>query len=311
MINNKINRVAFPFFIVVVSIIFIFFSFSCKRQENKILHPNKTLTMNEERSQASYHVLHYWESFDFSDTTRIHQPNITEKAFVDFINILSPFDSVTIRKSMFNMLQQTQLQDPTNTAYNYLLKLCNHYLYDPNSPFRNEELYIPILKYIIKDKSSSEANKQRTKFNLEMILKNRLGTVASDVTYTITNGSSSNLYAIESSYTILYFYNPDCNACKEATAFLRTSKRINELLQDRKLSILAVYTDADITAWKKHLNEIPSNWITGYDKGQQIEKQKLYELRAIPSLYLLDKDKRVLLKDANTPDIERFLLSTP
>jgi hypothetical protein len=296
------------FVILAINIIFICVNFSCKKLEDKVSQPGKALNIDKEQSQAAHRALHYWDSFNFSDTTRIHQPNITEQAFVEFLNILRTHNLATIQESMTNMLKQAQLQDSTNSAYSYLLKLCNHYLYDPNSPFRNEELYIPTLEYIIQDKSSNEATKQRSEFNLKMILKNRLGTIASDLTYTIANGSNSNLYAIESPYNILYFYNPDCNACKGTTAFLKTSKKINELLQNGRLCILAVYTDADISAWKKHLNEIPSNWITGYDKGQQIGKQKLYELRAIPSLYLLGKDKRVLLKDANAPDIEKFLL---
>lgn len=294
--------------IVTICILFICLNSSCKKLENKTSQSDRVRTIEEEKSQASYEILHYWDSFDFDDTARIHRPDITEQAFVDFINILPKYDSVTIRNSIENMLQQAQLQDSTNNVYRHLLKLSDHYLYDPNSPFRNEELYIPVMEYILQARLSDDATKQRTEFNLKMILKNRLGRVASDVTYTIANGSSSNLYAIESPYTILYFYNPDCNACKEATAFLKTSKRINELLQNRKLSILGVYTDADLTLWKKHLNEMPSNWIVGYDKGQQIEKRKSYELRAIPSLYLLDKDKRVLLKDANASDIQKFLL---
>lgn len=295
-------------FIATICTISICLNSSCKKLENKTSQPNKTPTINEEKSQASYRVLHYWDSFDFSDSIRISRPDITEKAFVDFLNILPPYDSITIRNSMKNMLQQAELQNSANNnAYFYMLKLCNHYLYDPNSPFRDEELYIPVLEYILQDKSSNETTKQQTEFDIKMILKNRLGSITSDITYTIASGSSSNLYAIESPYTILYFYNPDCNACKETTAFLKTSKSINDLLQNRKLSILAVYTDTDLTLWKKHLNEIPSNWIVGYDKGQQIEKLKLYELRAIPSLYLLDKDKRVLLKDANIMYIEKFI----
>ena len=288
---------------------FIYINYSCKKLENKTSQSDRMLTIEEEKTQASYEILHYWDSFDFSDTARIHRPDITEQAFVDFINIVPKSDSVTIRNSIKNMLHQAKLQDPTNSVYSHLLKLSDHYLYDPNSPFRNEELYIPVLKYILQDKSSSEVTKQQTEFNLDMILKNRLGAIASDVTYTTASSSSSNLYQIESPYTILYFYNPDCSACKEATAYLKTSKKISELLQSRKLSILAIYTDEDLTLWKKHLDEIPYDWIVGYDKGQQIKKRRLYELRAIPSLYLLDKDKRVLLKDANAQEIQKFLLS--
>ena len=39
-------------------------------------------------------------------------------------------------------------------------------------------------------------------------------------------------------------------------------------------------------------------WIIAYDAGARISKEELYDLKAIPSMYLLDRDKRVLAKDA-------------
>ena len=43
---------------------------------------------------------------------------------------------------------------------------------------------------------------------------------------------------------------------------------------------------------------VPSSWINAYDAGARISKEELYDLKAIPSMYLLDRDKRVLAKDA-------------
>ncbi len=39
-------------------------------------------------------------------------------------------------------------------------------------------------------------------------------------------------------------------------------------------------------------------WINGYDKELTVLERELYDLKAMPTLYLLDKDKKVLLKDA-------------
>jgi len=38
-----------------------------------------------------------------------------------------------------------------------------------------------------------------------------------------------------------------------------------------------------------------------------IDQKNLYDLKAIPTLYLLDKDKTVLLKDATAEEIEEYL----
>jgi hypothetical protein len=42
----------------------------------------------------------------------------------------------------------------------------------------------------------------------------------------------------------------------------------------------------------------PEEWYNGFDPDFAIRNETLYNVRAIPSLYLLDKDKTVLLKDA-------------
>jgi hypothetical protein len=58
-----------------------------------------------------------------------------------------------------------------------------------------------------------------------------------------------------------------------------------------------------------NLNAIyPASWINGYDKNRHV-KDNLYDFVAIPTLFLLDKDKRVLLKDVNLIMVERYLRS--
>ena len=72
-----------------------------------------------------------------------------------------------------------------------------------------------------------------------------------------------------------------------------------------KLAILAVYPDSDLTAWKK--TTYPAYFINAYDAVQTITKQELYDLKAIPTLYLLDREKRVQFKDAPVEQIEAWL----
>ena len=56
------------------------------------------------------------------------------------------------------------------------------------------------------------------------------------------------------------------------------------------------------------MQDIPTSWINGYDKDGKA-KGSLYDFAAMPTLFLLDKDKRVLLKDVNLIIVERYLRS--
>jgi hypothetical protein len=42
----------------------------------------------------------------------------------------------------------------------------------------------------------------------------------------------------------------------------------------------------------------PEEWYNGFDPDCVIRNTGLYNVRAIPSLYLLDAEKKVILKDA-------------
>ena len=85
---------------------------------------------------------------------------------------------------------------------------------------------------------------------------------------------------------------------------------INEFSKSNKLKILAVYPDEDLDAWKEHVSVMPKDWINSYDKSVSLKNDEIYDLKAIPTLYLLNKEKKVLLKDATFQQIENYLSQT-
>ena len=74
-----------------------------------------------------------------------------------------------------------------------------------------------------------------------------------------------------------------------------------------RLAIVNVYIDDDLNAWRQHLPGFPRNWYNGYDTDHVIRRDLIYNIRGIPSLYILDKDKRVVMKDAPEENVLRFL----
>ena len=93
---------------------------------------------------------------------------------------------------------------------------------------------------------------------------------------------------------------------------IKQSKLISELLtttrnQSSMLVILSLYTDNDFAAWNTYQQTYPKQWINAYDKAQAINTLQLYDLKAMPTLYLLDKDKKVLLKDIPFDRLEKYL----
>ena len=172
---------------------------------------------------------------------------------------------------------------------------------------RNEEFYIPVLEALIASPALDETAKIRPQARLELAQKNRLGTKALNFTYTLDSGVKGTLYQFPAEYTLLFINNPGCHACAEMIEGLKASPVINGFTAAKKLKVLSIYPDEELDEWKKHRNDFAKEWTNGYDKELVIKNKNLYDLRAIPTLYLLDKNKTVLLKDATLQKVEQYL----
>lgn len=268
--------------------------------------PDIPLTFTEPEQVAEFLAMHYWDNFDFTNTAYINSRDVTEKAWAEYLTILNHVPLDIARKGVSNVMNKAANNIDT---FNYFANLADKYLYDPNSPYRNEEYYIPVLEAMVNSTLLDETQKIRPTNRLLMANKNRLGQKASNFTYTLNSGKQGTLYGISSEYTLLFFHNPGCHACGEISVEIQASPLLQKMLSDKKLTILTIYPDEDIAEWKNHLSEFPTQWINGYDKQQEIQNKSVYDLKAIPTLYLLDRDKNVILKDTTIPEINQYFNS--
>ncbi|MDR1274429.1 MAG: DUF5106 domain-containing protein [Odoribacteraceae bacterium] len=259
------------------------------------------------QQQAEYYVAHLWEHFDFTDTAFIHLPEITEQAFASYVQALHSVPKAKAAAAVKKMLKQAGQE---TLMLRYFADLYEKYIYDPNSPFMNEELYISVLEVVAASDQFEEEQRARAAHRLEMAQKNRLGSKANDFSFTLASGKKTRLYDIKSEYILLFFNNPGCTACKIYRDAMCASSLITGLIQQNRLKVVAVYPDEDLTEWRDYLPQIPAEWINGYDETLALRGEKIYNLRAIPTLYLLDKDKTVLLKDARVEVVEPYLTAT-
>ena len=277
-------------------------------QPRTFVLPQIPAMLSSAEDRANYLAAHYWDNFDFNDTAFIHMPKVTEQAIVDYVDVLPHAKKGNAETSVKDLLKKAE-GEKTGRMYEYFLEMMEKYLHDSNSPIRNEELYIPVVEYIIADKKSDMAEKERAKYSLEIMLKNRVGETASDFEYTLQSGKTGTMYKINAPYTMLLFYNPDCHACAEYISLIKTSSVLQNAINQRGMKILAFYFDKDIEIWKNHLPDIPSSWINGYDKEYIVDSTELYYLKAIPSVYLLDENKKVILKDVTIQAVENYFIN--
>lgn len=285
-------------FAAVVLLAFTFLSCGGKTKkqaprEVKIEVPKVPAMVTDPTAAAEFLATHFWGNVNLADTTYIGK-EVTEQAFANYLSVLLSVPTAQAAQAMDAFLDRARA---SHDVYNYFVEMAERYLYDPNSPYRNEDIYIAVLENMISWPDIDDILKIRPKAQLATALKNRVGEPATDITVTLSSGRKIKLYDIKADYTLLYFVNPDCSACAQATDQLNRSEIIRQLLDSGELKIITVYPDEDLALWNKHLGDLPGDWTNGYDAEQQLRGLDLYDLRAIPSLYLLDRDKFVLLKD--------------
>ena len=130
-------------------------SFSQKQIEQKGMSqfsfpfPSIPVTLMEPEARKSYLLTHYWEKFNFADTTLVNNRDVTEQGFVNFIALL--LDGTTseelIRESIENWCGGFLSSE---YASQKLMDMADSYLYNPNSPFYNEYLYEIYLESLTK-----------------------------------------------------------------------------------------------------------------------------------------------------------------
>ncbi len=113
------------------------------------------------------------------------------------------------------------------------------------------------------------------------------------------------LSALNTKYTILWFYEPDCGHCKKLTP--EVYKAYNNELKDFDLSVMCIYLERNTDDWNKFSNHIGKwfdfvqknkmygkNW---YNVWNPFEKHRHnYDIQSTPVMYLLDKDKKIIAK---------------
>ena len=271
---------------------------SVVQQRVQFPFPEIPATLTEPEARKAYLLTHYWERFDFADTTLVNNRDVTEQGFVNFIALLA--DSTTpeelARESLENWCAGFVGHEH---ARQVLTQTADDYLFNPNSPFYNEGLYGMYLEALLGVLPQTDAVRSSYQFKLELVRRNNPGDRATDFTYYLPDGTRHTLAAtpVKNDRLLLMFYDPECESCHEVLLQMAADTALAEAVRAGKLSVLAVYTEGNEEAWRKALPDMPEGWMVGTDR-EAVKTGALYDLKAMPSLYLLDGKKTVLLKDA-------------
>ena len=272
------------------------------------------ITASEER--LDYMISHYWDGFFAGNGTTnadyvlgVENGDV-EQGVSNFIYLISQIpvpEAQTKVADLFSKIEKKQQEDSTSVQYLRMTEIVSRYLYNPNSPLRSEDLFLPFVEGMLASEFTQEEKRAGYEFEAQMCRLNPYGTEAADFYFFDSSGHKRSLHDIKAKFTVLFFSNPGCNACQEIITELQAFSPLDQLITKKQLAIVNIYIDSDEGAWNTYVENYPKNWINGHDRDQLINSDQLYYVRAIPSLYLLDEQKKVIYKDAPTANVLNFI----
>lgn len=113
------------------------------------------------------------------------------------------------------------------------------------------------------------------------------------------------LHDLDTDYTILYIWDPECGHCKKITPKLADfyKKHKNE-----SLSVYAITTSniEELDVWKAFIKKHNLDWINVSDLYYQTNFRSIYDVTSTPQIFVLDKDKKIIAKRIAVEQLEGF-----
>ena len=262
-----------------------------------------------QQDAADHYALHMWDRL--ADPERTYPSDSllvsgvkkedVEQKYANWLMILDMVSLKTSEKAIDRLYSQAlscETKDTSSNVFETFAMLAEKYLYDPNSPVRNEEYYLHYAENLASFEGYSQVLRDRYARQASDCSINRIGAKAADFSFADSRGRVRSLHDIDAPYTLLFFSNPGCEACMGIIEMLKGEQKVSDMVSSGFLAVVNVYIDEDIQAWMEYMPIYPTDWHNGFDQDQAVRIEGLYSVRAIPSLYLLDNEKRVILKDA-------------
>ncbi len=247
---------------------------------------------------------HYFDNIDMDDPRMLRTPFLFQR-IDNYVNKMVVQHPDTISLAVDRVLEAVR---PAVETYKFFLI---HFLnnYASSKIIGQDAVYVHIAeKYYASGQAPWTEQEQLEKIvdNAKRLKPLLIGKTAPDIEMEKQDGSKITLHEVESPYTVLIFWQPDCGHCKESMPKVKT---FYEEYKSKGVEIFAVCTktwerdeDGNITlkevqkCWDFIDEKEIDGWINVADPYVRSRFSTKYDIKSTPQIYLLDKDKEILSK---------------
>lgn len=274
----------------------------------KILRQRKPLFYDpalDEYGRREFVTEHYFDNIRFNDVDLIRS-NVYTTIAIEYMSLYSNPN-----------LNQEQLEAEFIKAVDKIMKEAseNSILYE----FIVEYLvggferfhFDKVLDYIAENYSPEQCENEERKTDLQTRLTKYAelanGKDAPEFEITDLSGNIVKLSKIKTDYTLVIFWASWCPHCAETLPEIHKIYQKNE---KSKFEVVSISLDKEKTEWEKAVKELGFIWINCCDmKGWDSPAAIDYNVYATPTMFLLDKQKKIVSKPITINELRNALTS--
>ena len=243
----------------------------------------------------------YWNKIDLIDGRMLRTP-ILHNRFINYFDKLVVQHPDSLIQEIDIFLNQPMAEEIKNHfIWNLTLK------YEYPEIMGMDKVFVHMVRNYIHTKKLSGLSEtviKNIEDRAEKIGRVLIGEAAPELVMMNNQDKVQSLYDVESKYTLVIFWDQECQVCQQEL------KRLKELKNQTHLgiTIFAVGTDSKIEDWKKYIIEQKLDWVNV--NGTQSftdDYHSLYDIYSTPTVYLLDENKKIIAKRLSVSQIKDFI----
>lgn len=250
----------------------------------------------------NYNREHYFDNIDFSDERLLRTPILHNRIEHFFTRMLIQSPDSIIPQAV----RVVEMSRKNEKVYQYVLVyLLNHY--ETSQIMGHDEVFVYLAEKYYLSGQAPWANQElidKLSTRVERLKPNLIGRVSADLRMQTQQGNFINLHQVKADYTIIYFYEPGCGHCKTVTPQLWG---IYEKYRKKGVEVFAVYIMDDKNEWIEYTTKNKYDWINVYDPTNASFFRYYYDIFSTPTIYMLDKDKKIIAKRIGAETVEKIL----
>ncbi len=267
----------------------------------KLRHPK---TKEDTVAAYNYYRAHYWDDVNFWDGRLAYTTFFEDKLDKYIAQVALPNPDSVIKDLDWMLGYATASEEMTRFL---LIKFVNRYL---NQKYMWEDaVFVHLFEKYFSQKNYSWLTDQGRKTITDRaysLMANILGNQAYNIELPDSTGAIRQLFNVNGAYTVVVFWDPTCGHCKEVLPALDSFYHASWKKSGLQLFAIAKETSGTKADWTKFISEHHlSEWTHVYYSKEDDKARtdngipgysQLYDVQSFPTLYLLDKDKRIIAK---------------